>query len=97
MRKCSVSRVLLGGLRATEGDYAKAANLNRNVADKSYTTKPQRLWADLAFRNIAAGQDGELANMMGLCQVEGPPVTIDAPKRPSVGTISMRPHSYWPN
>jgi len=70
-----------GQLRATEGDYAKAANVGLNVADKHYTTRPQRLWADLAYRNIVGelGQDRELAEMMGLPQTKAlPAVTAEA-------------------
>jgi len=71
-----------GQLRATEGDYAKAANVSLNVADKSYTTKPQRLWADLAYRNIAGElvPDQELAERMGLGPVSAPTVAVEAVK-----------------
>ena len=69
-----------GQLRATEGEYAKAANVGLNVADKHYTTKPQRLWADIAYRNIAGElwQDGQLAELMGLGQKTTPTVSVEA-------------------
>lgn len=60
-----------GQLRSTEGDYAKAVNVSQGVADKHYTARPQRLWADLTYRNIAGevGQDPELAALLGLGQM----------------------------
>lgn len=47
------------------------------MADKHYTTRPGRLWADIAYRNIAGelGQDGELAAMMGLRPAPTAPAT----------------------
>jgi hypothetical protein len=80
-----------GQLRASEADYAKAANVNLNVADKSYTTKPQRLWADIAYRNIAGelGQDGELAAMMGLRPTPGLPVASVEALQAAIGRCDL--------
>lgn len=67
-----------GQLRSSEGQYAKALNVSREVADTHYTRKPQHLWADLTYRNIASelAEDRELADLMGLGELgEVRPVT----------------------
>lgn len=67
-------------LRSTEGDFARAANVTLDVAKKHYTTTPQRIWADLVFRNIASelGKDEELAVMMGFEKATAPITPMDA-------------------
>lgn len=68
-----------GQLRSTESKFAKAVNLSLAVAEQNYTTKPERLWADLTYRNIAGeiGGDQELARLMGLGTVDSPSASIE--------------------
>jgi hypothetical protein len=56
-----------GQLRSSESVYAQASNVGLDVADKHYTTKPKRIWANITYRNIASEIEGdsELASMMG--------------------------------
>ena len=59
-----------GQLKSTDSDYARAANVSLHVANTSYTVavRPDKLFADLAYRNIGESLSGdpELAIMMGL-------------------------------
>lgn len=66
-----------GQLRAAEGDYARASNVGLAVADKHYTSRPERLWADVVFRNIA----GEIAGDEGLAALMGLEPDVELPAR----------------
>lgn len=57
-----------GRVRILDSEYAKAAHVSLHVANNSYTVRPDKLFADLAYRNIeeSLSADPELACIMGL-------------------------------
>lgn len=65
-------------IRKAEAEYAEAANVNKGVADKSYTRRPERDWADVSYRNIASElrKHARLAYLMGLREDEQESVSL---------------------
>ncbi len=55
-------------MKSMDSDYARAANVNLSVANTSYTVRPEKMWASIAYQNIERSltSDRELAIMMGL-------------------------------
>lgn len=69
-RRTGLQLLREGQLKSTDSDYARAANVSLHVANTSYTVtvRPDKLFADLAYRNIGESLSGdpELAIIMGL-------------------------------
>jgi len=69
-RRTGLQLLREGQLKSTDSDYARAANVSLHVANTSYTVtvRPDKLFADLAYRDIGESLSGdpELAIIMGL-------------------------------